>query len=79
MLFGFRISVLFCHPKVDNVNDIGKFSVRPTKQEIVWLDIAVDEVLFVNCLDPRELIDIRRALSREFILIPFVLLPSLPS
>lgn len=51
MLFGLRVSVLFRHSKIDDMDDIGCFAVRPTDQEVIWLDIAVDEIFFVNRLD----------------------------
>ncbi len=61
MLFGFGISVLLCHSKIYNVDDIGCFAVRSTNKEIIRLDIAVDEVLFVDCLDSGKLINVRGA------------------
>ena len=51
MLFGFGIAILLSHAKVNHVNDIGSLGSRPSNEEVVGLDIAVDEVLFVDCLD----------------------------
>jgi hypothetical protein len=37
------------------MDDIGDFGSRRTKEEVVRLDVTVDEVLFVDCLNSREL------------------------
>jgi hypothetical protein len=66
MLFGFWVSVLFGHAKINDVNDVGRFGVRSTNQEIIGFDVAVYEVLFVNCLDSGELLDVRRSQSQAF-------------
>ena len=50
MLLSLGVSVLFGHTKVDNMNDIGSFRVWSANEEVVWLDVAVYQVLFVNCL-----------------------------
>lgn len=55
MLFSFGVSVLFRHAKIDNMNDICSFGIRSTDEEVVWFDVAIDEVLFVDRLDSREL------------------------
>jgi hypothetical protein len=72
MLFGFWVSVLFGHAKINDVNDVGRFAVRSTNQEIIGFDVAVDEVFFVDCLDSRELFDIRAVQVKLLILVPFV-------
>jgi len=64
MLFGFWVSVLFGHAKINDVNDVGRFGVRSTNQEIIRFDVAVNEVLFMDCLDSGELLDVRRSASR---------------
>ncbi len=51
MLFGLWISVLFRHSEIDNMNDVGCFAVWSTDQEVIWLDVAVDEIFFVDRLD----------------------------
>jgi PII-like signaling protein len=38
------------------MNDIGGFGSRSTNQKVVRLDVSVDEVLLVDCLDSRELL-----------------------
>jgi hypothetical protein len=37
------------------MDKIGNFGSRSTKEEVVRLDVTVDEVLFVDCLNSREL------------------------
>lgn len=58
-MLGFRISVLLCHSKINNMNDVGCLTGRSTDEEIVRLDVAVNEVLFVNGLDSRQLTHVR--------------------
>lgn len=55
MLFGLWVPVLLRHSKVNNVNNVGCFSVWSTNQEIIGLDVPVDEVLFVDRLNSRQL------------------------
>ena len=55
MLFGFGISVLFCHTKVDNMDNIGSFGTWSSYQKIVWFDVSIDEILFVDGLDTGQL------------------------
>jgi hypothetical protein len=55
MLFCFRISILFGHSKVDNVDDIGGFGTRSTDEEVVGLDVSVDEVTVMDRLYTGEL------------------------
>ena len=57
MLLGLWISVLLSHAKIDNMNDIRPFSARTANEEIVGLYIAIDEVLFVDRLHARELLE----------------------
>lgn len=51
VLFCLRISVLLGHAKIDDVDNIGGFGVRAADKKVVGLDVAVDEVLFVDRLD----------------------------
>lgn len=55
MLFRLWVSILFSHSEIDNMDDIGSFCSRTTNQEIIGLDISVDEIFFVDCLDAGEL------------------------
>lgn len=55
MLFSFRVSILLCHAEVDHMNDVSSLGTRPTDQEIVRFDIAIDEIFLVNRLDSRKL------------------------
>lgn len=55
MLLRFRIPVLLCHAKVDDVNNVGSLGGGSTDQEVVGLDVAVDQVLLMNGLHSREL------------------------
>lgn len=55
MLFCLRVSVLFGHTKVNDVNNIRGFGPRTTDEEVVRLDISVDEILLVNGLHSGEL------------------------
>lgn len=64
MLFCFGVSVLFRHAKIDNMNDICGFGIGSTDKEIVWFDVAIDQILFVNCLDSRKLEELA-ATARE--------------
>lgn len=56
MLLRFRIPILLGHSKVNDVDYIGGLGVRATDEEVVGLDITVDQVLFVDCLNAGELL-----------------------
>lgn len=58
MLLGLWISVLFRHAKIDHMDDISRLAVRPADEKIIWLDITVDEIFFVDCLDSGQLTQI---------------------
>ena len=58
MLLRLGVSILFGHAKIHHMNDIGGFRSGSTNQKVVRLDITVDEVLLVDCLDSRELLKI---------------------
>lgn len=51
MLFGFRVTVLFRHSKIDHMDNISCLGARSADQEVVWLNVAVDQILLVDCLD----------------------------
>lgn len=52
MLFCFGISVYLGHPEIDDVDNVCLFRTWSANEEIVGLDVAVDVVLFVDCLYP---------------------------
>ena len=60
VLFGLWVAVLLGHAKVNGVDDISRLGPCSADKEVVWLDIAVDEVLLVDSLDSRQL---RRSLE----------------
>lgn len=53
VLLGLGVSILLGHTKVDHVDDIGGLSAGATNQEVIRFDIAVDEILFMDCLNTR--------------------------
>ena len=55
VLLRLGVAVLLGHAEVDNVDDICRLGAGPADQEVVGLDVAVDQVLFVNRLDTRQL------------------------
>ena len=55
VLLRLGVAVLLGHSKVDDVDDVGDLGLGAADEEVVGLDVAVDEVLFVDRLDPREL------------------------
>lgn len=59
MLLCFGISILLRHSKIDDMNRVVWLlviaQIDPANQEIVGLDVAVNEVLLVDCLDSGEL------------------------
>ena len=55
VLFRLGVPVLLGHAKVDDVDDVGRLGLRAADEEVVGLDVAVDEVLFMYRLDAREL------------------------
>lgn len=54
VLLRLGITVLLGHAEVDDVDDVGGLGRRTTDEEVVGLDVAVDEILLVDCLDARE-------------------------
>lgn len=57
MLLRLWVAVLFRHAEVDNPDCVCAFGTASTNEEIVWLDISVNEVLFVDCLNASELFE----------------------
>jgi hypothetical protein len=57
MLFCFGVAVLLGHAEVDDVNNVGSFRVGTAYEEVVWLDVAIDEVLLVDRLNAGELVE----------------------
>jgi hypothetical protein len=51
---------LLGHSEVNDVDYIGGLGVRATDEEVVGLDITVDQVLFVDCLNAGELLLLER-------------------
>lgn len=56
MLLGLWVAVLFGHAEINDVNDIGCFTSWTSNKEVVWFDISVDQVLFMNSLNAGELV-----------------------
>jgi len=54
-LLSLGISILLRHAKIDDMDDIGGLGGRSADQEIVGFYVAIDQVLFMDRLDPREL------------------------
>lgn len=63
MLFGLGVSILLCHAKIDDMNDIGGFRARAANEEVIWLDIAVNEILLVDGLDAGKLLGLSQWLG----------------
>ena len=55
VLLRLRVSVLLGHTEIDDVDYIGSFGARAPDEEVVGLDVTVDEVLFVYCLNTSDL------------------------
>lgn len=55
MLFGFGVTILFGHAKVHHVNNVGSLCIWSTNEEVVGFDVAIDQVLLVDGLHPRQL------------------------
>ena len=50
VLLGLGVAVLLGHAEVDDVDDVGRLGVGSADEEVVGLDVAVDQVLFVDRL-----------------------------
>lgn len=55
VFFGFRVNVLLGQSKVYDVNDVLLLIALPANEEVLRLHIAVDEVLRMHVLHPRDL------------------------
>jgi hypothetical protein len=55
VLLRLGVTVLLGHTEVDDVNYIGTLRAWSTNEEVVRLDVAVDEILLVDGLNPRQL------------------------
>ena len=55
MLFRLGITILLRHPEVYHMYEIRVLRSRSTDEEIVRFDIPVNQVLFVDRLDTRDL------------------------
>ena len=55
VLFSLRVAILLGHSEINNVNDIGSLGGWATDQEVIRLNIAVDQILLVDCLDAGQL------------------------
>ena len=55
MLLGLWVAVLLGHAEINNVNNVGCFTSGTSNEEVVWFDISVDQVLFMNSLNSGEL------------------------
>lgn len=55
MLLGFRVTVLFGHAEIHHVDHIGSLGVGTSNEEIVGFDVTVDQVLFMDGLNSRQL------------------------
>lgn len=64
VLLGFGVSVLLGHAKVDDVNEGGVLGACAAGKEVVWLDVSIDEVLFVYALNSRQLVGKRSRKAR---------------
>lgn len=51
MLLRLRVTVLLSHTEIDHMDDIGVFGSRSPNQEVVWLDISVNKISFMDRLD----------------------------
>lgn len=60
------ISVLLGHPKIYDVNEVCILRSWSANKEVVWFDIAVDEVLLVDGLHSRNLTSIDKRFAAWF-------------
>lgn len=71
VFFGFRVDVLLGQSKVYDVDDVLLLVALPADEEVLRLDVAVDEVLGMHVLHPRDL-----QKRREMLLVSRALAPS---
>ena len=55
MLLSLWVSVLLRHAEINDVNDIGRFRVWSTDEEIVGFDVSIYQVLLVYGLNTGQL------------------------
>lgn len=55
VLPGLRISVLFRHTKVDDMDKVGVLGPGAANEKVVGLDITINQILFVDGLCPCKL------------------------
>lgn len=49
MLLGFRVSIEFGHAEIDHIDGAGR--VAGADEKVIWLNITVDQVAFMDALD----------------------------
>lgn len=57
VLLGLGVAILLGHAEINNMDDVGCLGAGATDEEVVRLDVTVDEVLLVDCLNARQLSD----------------------
>lgn len=55
MLFRLGVPILFRHSKINDMDDVGRFSRGTTDEEIIRFDISVNQVLLMNRLNSGQL------------------------
>ena len=55
VLLRLGVTVLLGHTEVHDVNNISTLRAWPANEEVIRLDIAVNEVLLMDGLNPRQL------------------------
>ena len=55
VLLRLGIEVMLSHTKIHKINRVGVDRSLPTKEEVLRLDVAVDEILLVDGLNSRQL------------------------
>lgn len=63
--FRFGIAVLLCHPKINDMYNVGGLRPRFPNQEIVRLDVPIDKVLVVDRLNTGDL-ERREQMTKEW-------------
>jgi hypothetical protein len=56
MLLCFGVTVLLCHTEVDYVDDICGLGARSSDQKVVRLNVSVNQITLVDCLDAGKLL-----------------------
>jgi hypothetical protein len=55
VLFRLWVTVLLGHTKIDHMDDTSSLGSRSANKEVVWLDVAVDQILLVDGLHTGKL------------------------